>query len=269
MPIQTPETYYSDENLYGKYQYVSLKEIIDEMLVQTTDTDNYLANTRRSLMVTHAKNGIQELNKAVKRNILSFERAVGEDLYFPLPQDYVDWVRVSVVGDDFRLNALKVNNNIPTAIGYLQDNDYELLFDNDGNILMADSVNLYNKPYTKYTFDRCGYNIDNGDFVIDERRGTIGFSSNLYDKKVVVEYCSDGLEMHNLSEEEITIHKHLKRVLKEWIYMECVSGRRNVPMNEKVRTKNTYKSLLHKAKMDKMHFNITSLAQTVKHRSNQ
>ena len=271
MPIQTAKTYHDDKNLHGKYQYVSLKEVVEEMLLESTDSANYLANTKRSIIVFHLKNVIQELNKEVKKTILAMERTVGPSLFFPLEQDYVDWVAVSVVGPDFKLYQLNVNNNIPTAISYLQDSNYELLFDSDGDILKADGINTYNKPYVKYTFDFVGQQafLDTsclskfGEFVIDERRGTIAFSSNMEGKSVVIHYVSDGLQMHNLKEEEITIHKDLKKVLKEWAYHNIIEHRRSdsVPANEKLRAKGAYKASLHKAKIKKANFDINEMVR--------
>lgn len=254
---QTAEQYYSDKNNFGKYAYVSLVEIVNEILSDTIDPDHYLSNTRRSQIVAKAKTGIRLLNREVKKTILAAEITIGPDLYIPLPQDYIDWVRVSVVDDEFRLLPLKVNYNIPTALGYLQDSQYDLLFDSNGEILTADSSNHFNKTYKKFDFQLGVEN--NGEFVIDERRGIIGFSSDLFDKEIVIEYVSDGVQMEDLKEEQITIHKNIKETLMKFVYMECISGRRNVPANEKRRAKDEFNGYLHKSKLDNLHFNIAEL----------
>ncbi len=261
MPIQTAQTYHEDESLHGKYAYITLKEVLDELLMETVDTDSYLANTPRSKLLTKAKNGIQVLNREVKKTILAAEITVGPKLFIVLPQDFIDIVRISVVTDQFRLKALRPNNNIQTAVGYLQDSDYELLFDNDGAIMMADSSNLYNKPARKYTF--CPGEVAQGEYVIDEQRGRIGFSTDLEDKEVVIEYISDGLQMHNLSDSEISIHKNLKQVLMAYVHYETVRLRRSVRIQDKRDFQNRYKALLHTAKMDNLHFNITQLNTVV------
>jgi hypothetical protein len=254
---QSALEYYNSENNYGKYAYISLFDIINEILGDTIDPDNYLTNTRRSQIVAKAKNGIRLLNREVKKTILAVEITIGPDLYIPVPQDYIDWVRLSVVGPDFKLYPLRANYDIPTALGYLQDSEYELLFDVNGEILTADSSNHFNKTYRKYIFEGCETNA--GEFVIDERRGVIGFSSDLKDREIVIEYISDGIQMNDLKEEEITIHKNIKDALVKFVYMECISGRRNVPANEKRRAKDEFNGYLHKAKMDNLHFNIAEL----------
>ena len=267
MPIQTQQTYHEDKSLHGGYQYITLKSIVDEMLLETTDSANYLANTRRSLIVMHLKNVIQELSKEVKNNIKAIERTVGPSLYFPLAQDYVDWVVVSVVGPDFKLYPLNVNNNIPTAVSLLQDSDYELLFDSDGDTVTANGINAYNKTYRKYCFAFKGSqpHLDtsklslHGEFNIDKKN--ILFSSDLLYKEIVVHYLSDGLELHNLKEEEITIEKGVKKVLVEWAYFKIIEHRRSesVPANEKQRAKGAYLASLHKAKIQKAKISFRDL----------
>lgn len=257
MALQTPEQYYSSESNYGKYAYVTLAEVINEILSDAIDPDHYLTNTRRSQLVAKAKSGIRLLNREVKKTIHAVEITVSPSLYLPLPQDYIDWVRISVVDKYYRLMPLKVNYSIPTALGYLQDSEYNLLFDVNGEVITADSSNHFNKSYKKLDFVY-GYN-PSGEFVIDERRGVIGFSPELVGEEVVIEYVSDGVQMSELKEEEITLHKNIKDALMKFVYMECIAGKRNVSASEKRRSKDEFNGYLHKAKLDNLHFNIAEL----------
>lgn len=268
--IQTPLEYYNDEASHGSYQYITLKHIIDNMLLKMTDDDHYLKNTKRSLLLQAAKRGIKKLNR-LSKDVFSIELTVGDDLCLTVPQDFVNWVRISVVDEHRKLQVLNVNRNINLAIGYLQDNNAQILFDNDGKILTADSNNAYAFPYQKYEF--CddylgGYaELDTsklsryGEVTLDERRGKFVFSSNLRDKEVVIEYQSDGLHWEDLLEEEITIHKNIEEALLEWIYYDCIQYKRNVPSNEKRRALDRYKTVLHQAKIIQMDFNIVEVSR--------
>ena len=260
---QTAREYHENSSNHGGYQYVTLKEIIDELLFETTDPDGYLSNVPRSRLFVKAKKGIHSLSKEVKDNVLAAEITVGPKLFLVLPQDFVDWVRVSVVGKDRRLYPMRENRNIQTAVGYLQDHDYNILFDDQGRILEADASNVYNKGFRKYVFCPDAGQNSPGEFVIDKKRGRIGFSSDLEGKEMVIEYISDGLEALNLNDEEITIHKNLKDVLLSYVYMKCIQYRIHVPQSEKLRAKNDYKALLHKAKIDHLDFNITDLTSKI------
>jgi hypothetical protein len=226
MAIQTNQEYHSSESNFGKYQYISMFDIVNELLSDTIDPDHYLTNTRRSTLVRKTKEGIRVLNREIKKTILAVEITVGPKQYLALPQDYMDWVRVSVVGPQYKLHPLNINYDIPTATGYLQDNDYNLLFDNNGEIQTADSSNHFNKPYKTYTFCEADKSYLNAEFVIDEPRGVIGFTGELIGKEIVIEYISDGIQMGELKEEEVTVHKNIKEVLLKCVYMACIIGKR-------------------------------------------
>ena len=259
MAVQTPVDYHENEELHGGYQFVTLKKVIDTLEAFSMDPDHYLSNTPRRLLRLQAKQGIKALTRSVKRIIKAVEQTVGPELYRVLPQDYVDYVRISYVDDQRRLVTLDRNNNINTAIGYLQDNESKILFDEDGNIIEADSHNTYNHTHTIYEFALTPSGqqpyLDtskltrSGEFKIDEERGRIAFSSNMEDREVVIEYVSDGLGNEDLKDEEIKIHKDLEQALLKYVYSECISGRRNVPATEKRRAKLEYKTLKHEAKI--------------------
>ncbi|MGH2666035.1 hypothetical protein [Flavobacterium sp.] len=270
----TPEQYYGDENKWGNYQFTSLKEIMDQMLLEATDDDSYLKNTKRSKILMHAKQGIKKLTKEAAKNYLAIEMTVSQDLFLPLPQDYSDYEMICVVTPDFKLMPLNINRNMSLSIGYLQDNDGQILFDEDGLILTSDSSNAYAKPFKKYDFcdDYRGGQFETdtsqlsrwGEVNIDENRGTMVFSSNLMEREIVLIYSSDGLQMEKLLEQEITIHKDLEEPLKDWIYFACIERKRGVPDSEKNRALRRYKTTLHKAKIHRSNFDLNEVVKVMR-----
>lgn len=272
--MATAQEYYEDDSLHGNYQYVSLKDIIDAMEMESQDDDSYLKNTKRSTFLTHAKAGIKELNKSAANDILAVEITVGTDLTVVLPQDYVNYVRVSLVTDNYKLVPLNINRNMSIAIGYLQDHEYEILFDNEGGILTSDASNAYNKPFQIYEFDRScmggQFMLDTsqiskfGEFNVDERRGKLVFSSNLSGREIVLEYISDGLQWQYIDESDITIHKHIEEALKAFIIHRVVSNRRNVPRSYKEDKRREYKTLLHQSKLDRADFKLLEIDKVMR-----
>jgi hypothetical protein len=272
-PIVTPLEYYSDEENFGNYQYVTLKEVIDEFMVEAMDDDSLLKNTKRSLFILYAKQGIKKLTEDIPGEVLAIERTIGEQLYFPFPQDYVDWVRISVVDQDGKLQPLNVNKNMNTATGYLQDSNAELLFDNDGYILTSDSNNVIGRPYHKYAFS--DYHLGGyfeadtsklsryGEAVFDERRGVVAFSSDLVDKEVVLEYKSDGLQWEKLLEQQITVHKLIQEPLRDWIRYCVYRNKRNVSLFEKQIALNRYKTTAHQAKIKRSDIDIIEISRVL------
>lgn len=257
---QTAQEYYSDKNNWGNYQYVTLKEVVDEMLVDSTDPDSYLHNTKRSRILLKAMDGIRILNREAKTTIHGIEITVPPNLQLALPEDYIDWVRVSIVEEDFRLKPLEFNTDIPLQVGAMQDSNYDLIFDTDGEVVYADSSNFYNKPHKRYIFKFNEFTIP-GQFVIDQERGVIGFSKELAGKEIVLEYYSDGLASMKLKNESVRIHKNQLDVLKAYIYAECIATRRSVQVNEKTRARNRYLKLLHALKVANLNFTIDELAR--------
>lgn len=269
---QTPFEYYDDEDNLGKYQYTSLKDIVDSMLLEANEADSFLKNTSRTKIIRHAKQAIREVTRQAANDVLAIEVTVPLNLCWPMPQDYVNYLRISVVVSDpltgsLRLQPLDVNYKINTAMGYIQDHNAEIIFDEDGGIIMADSSNGYHKPYKRYAFC-AGYQptLDTsklskfGEFTLDDRRGMFLFSSDLSDKEIVIEYVSDGLQA-DLAEEEITIHKYLRDTVENWVYFSCIERLRNVPQGEKKRALDRYKTTLHQSKMALANFDMLRIAR--------
>lgn len=254
----TDIAYYENEDNHGNYQYTSLKQIIDNLLMEATEEDSFIKNTKRFNLVKHAKEAIRNINATVGNEILAFEITVPLSCVVVLPPDFVNYVRVSKVLRDndgnYHLEPLDINYNIQTAIGYLQDHEAELLFDSDGYILTADSKNAYAQPFKSYNIPSIHSSktfllnnlSKNGEFTIDKRRGTLLVNSDLADTEIVIEYLSDGLKS---DEDEITVHKNLVETIENWIYYAAIERKRNVPMNEKQRSLSRYKATLHKAKI--------------------
>lgn len=265
MALITPFDYHTDETKHGSYQYLTLKELVNKFHLRKFDNDSHLKSTSRYQMLEYFKDGIREFNKSVINDVRAIEITVPENLYFALPHNYADWVRVSRVlydeaTESYRLKKLDVNPNMNIADGYLQDNDYEILFDEDGGVLMADTTNVYNKPYKKYAFDNSakGGQMEKdtsklskyGEFVIDKRNGKIAFSSDLSDQEIVLEYQTDGLELDTYGEEEIKVPKGLVQVLFTWVYHACIEYKGTVSQSEKRRALDRHKTVLHQAKVN-------------------
>jgi len=278
MAIETPEAYHGTESSHGSYQFVPLKEVIDGLLTEAKlDPDNQLKNTNRALILYHAKMGIKELTKSTAKAILKIEMTVPNNSCIVMPQDYVDYVSISAVVVDSsgnrKLQLLDVNTNINTATGYLQDNNAQIIFDNEENIVTADASNAYNIPYHKYDFiSSLGGNATQdtaklsayGEFTVDENNGKIVFSSNLIDKEVVVVYESDGLQWESFGEGDIKVHKYIEQALKDWTYYACIEKRITVPANEKHRALNRYKTTKHIARKNRAGLDLNEISRQMR-----
>ena len=243
---------------HGSYQYVTLFDIVNNFMLNYQGNNELLNNIKRHQVIFHAKRAIQDLNYDALKEIKALELDVCEDLRFILPSDYVNWVRISVYKDGV-LYPLSENIQVNGAKAYLQDNDCNILFDSDGNILEANQSLLdierisgvkksiylngnsiynnsegYNVNGTWY-FDfaigaRYGLNTEtanaNPTFRIDKKSGVINFSSGVADQKVVLEYVGDGMEGGDDS--LVSVNKLFESYIYAAIRYELLDGRYGV-----------------------------------------
>jgi hypothetical protein len=73
---QTPEVYYLDDDLYGKYQYVALSQIVLDLEQSAQEDGNFLSGTKRSKILKSAKQALRDLTETVANDELSFEITV-------------------------------------------------------------------------------------------------------------------------------------------------------------------------------------------------
>lgn len=264
---QSAQDYYNNDK--GGYQYLKLSEIIDGFILESHDSENWLYALPRHIIVKNAKDALKELHRSAAKDFKAIEISLGDDYSFALPQDYVDYLRVSVITKNNTLAPLDINTNLNVATAYLQDNDYNLLFDNEGNILESDGNNLTNRPYNSFTVKGTGnggaFQADtsklskHGEFIINEREGVMYFGTSLAGESIVLEYVSDGVDWERIKETEITFHKHLEGALKDLVYYKCVERRRNVPANEKDRASRRAKTSRHEAKIKLANFDLQAI----------
>jgi hypothetical protein len=228
-----------EDSNWGSYQYVSMSDIVNNFMLMYVGNDKLVNNVDRYTVIFHVKRAIQELNYDALRNIKVIEQEMGDELKMVMPPDYINYVRISVLSGNLLL-PLTENRRPMSATGYLQDNNLDIIFDSDGEIVTGDSkVDILRQDKTLYTgggiYSGCyGWNY-NGDwyfgytmggrygldpedannnpkFSINKAAGVIDFSSGIENKHIVLEYISDGME--NGDDSKISVNK----LAEEYIY---------------------------------------------------
>lgn len=268
----------SDEN-WGSYQYVSLFDIVNNFMLMYQGNHALINNIERYQILFHAKRGIQELNYDAMKEIKILQLDVTMDLRFILPQDYVNWVRVSVHKNGV---LMPLTENIQTnwSGAYLQDHDSNILFDQDGNVLrpqqsevdlermMRGGKSIYLNEGNAYNgaegycydgrwyFDyavgsRFGLNTEtansNPTFTIDKQSGVINFSNISNAASVVLEYVSDGME--NGVDGNIQVNKLFEEYIYAYIKYSILNGRLGIQEYVVSRARKDKSSLLRNAKI--------------------
>lgn len=246
--------YYNDPSQFGNYQYVTLEQLINDYMM-SRDADDYTSTVPRYKVLYQAKRGLRELYYDVLKEVKAIELDLSPTLNITLPPDFVNYVRISWVGEDGQLHPMAMDNKMSIAKVYLQDNNFNLLFDNEGNVLEAGetpNVNVegnnlsqtcYNICYDGFAPNKDNSNtFTNGKFRIDTSSGIIQFGSDAVGKTIVLEYISDGLYTENESQPDqgIKIHKFAESTLLDFIFYQLIKNRRNVSANEKHRARKEF-----------------------------
>ena len=247
------EDYYGDSEQHGNYQYVTLEQVINDFMM-SKDDDDYTATASRTKVLYHARRGLREFYYDVLREIEGIELDLSSSLQVTLPPDFVNYVRISWVDDFGKLHKMAEDARISIAKEYLQDNDYSLLFDDDGCVMIGDGAiqdtdvsadvdgSYYGRDFCANDYrpnDDQSKVFANGRYKIDKGAGLIQFGSDAQGKSIVLEYISDGLftGCEGRAEAEIRVHKFAEQAIIDYIYYSLIKQRRNVPANEKHRAR--------------------------------
>ena len=264
---------------WGSYQFVSLKDIVNNFILMYTGNHSLVNNEERYKIMFHAKRAIQELNYDAFKEIKVIELNVCEQLRFVLPSDYVNWVRISLYKDGW-LRPLSENIQTLSSKAYLQDNDCKILFDQDGNVLepqystidfdriTGKKKSIYLNPGSQFSgqegwefegnwyFDygvgtRFGLNTEtanfNPTFNIDKKAGVINFSSEMAGELCILEYISDGME--NGDDSIVTVNKLFEKYVYAYIMYEILNAKLGVQEYIIMRARKEKTALLRNAKI--------------------
>lgn len=223
----TDKEYHDDSNFWGEHQFVTLQNIIDNIEL-TAGQDSFFKKFNRHSASIFGKQCIKRLHVDIKPASKAISFQVGPSKTFPYPRYMMNWHRVSVVNDCGKLVPLNIKSD-PLTRDYLQDNKYELLYDNNGEILRGKDKN--------YDYGECVKKItcccDDKTLIEDPEYWVKGhdisqkfiFSDNLFDKEVVIEFRSSGLD--SLKDCDIKVHSDLELTLTYWIKWQLIQGNKN------------------------------------------
>ena len=92
----TPQEYYDEED-FGNYQFVSLKDIINQFMMVYVGEDKIIPKAKRLDVAFHAQRALAELSFDTFKSYKSQEFLVPGSLQMILPQDYVNYTKISWV----------------------------------------------------------------------------------------------------------------------------------------------------------------------------
>ena len=274
----------------GDYRYISLKDVVNNFMMGYVGDGKLVNIVKRSEVLFHSKRCIQEFNYDIGRVEKIQEIQVGPGLSIPMPQDYINYVRISWIdtaGIEHIIYPSRITSKPSESV--LQDSDYEYIFAEDGDILTGDALtdtrfkafNLgnvsgdINSPdeYLNRLPNNLGfrYGLDpeksqkNGVFIIDEVNGKISFSSDLKDRIITLKYISDGLG----TDGEMKIHKFAEEAMYKTLVYSILSTRNAVPEYVINRYRKERRAAMRNAKIRLSNLKTSELTQVMRGKSKQ
>ena len=282
------------EENYGGYQYIKLSEAINNFIMAYVGNGKLIPDVKRTDVIFHAKRAMQEFSYDTLKSIKSQELSVPPSLSIVLPQDYVNYVKVSWVDRLGRKHPIYPANNLtsnPMEAPLQDDRGVEIQdqFDNniDTNPIIEErwrtantgpynsnvytNINDYNYTYDNINFDGGGkfYGLDpqyaqfNGWFTINSRENKISFSSGLREALIVLDYISDGLA-YDL---DSRVPKMAEEAMYAYILHAIISTRSNSPEYLVQRLKREKSAKLRNAKIRLSNIKLEEITQVMRGKS--
>jgi hypothetical protein len=281
------------EQNYGSYSYVSLNDIINNFMVAYVGNGKLIGNAKRTDVIFHAKRALQEFSYDTLKSIKSQELTVPHNLSVALPQDYVNYVKLSWIDRQGIKHPLYPGNltinpytlpvqdtqGIPVQDSYDDNVEGDSITNarwafNNQNSLLENSINLYPNGWYGYNWGYGGffgqayglepqYSNINGTYTINEREGKINFSSDLVGMIIVFEYISDGLA-YDL---DSRIPKLAEDATYAYILHAIISTRANQPEYLVRRLRDEKSAKLRNAKIRLSNIKLEEITQIMRGKS--
>lgn len=289
MGSQNPQEYYETEENHGNYKYVSLLNLVNNFIDNQTGDGTLIGQIPRRKVIYQIKKGIQEFNFSNLQEVKGCELELNDTLTAIYPPNYVNWVRVSYVHPvSGKLMPMSINRDLNTHVSYLQDQNANILFDQDGFILEGTTMNEKlesQQNIISYEFDPNCFNnahhnhtvVNRGtDFGLDVSKNINGsfnitdagfhFSSDALSKVIMLEYISDGLE--HADDADIKINKLAETALYAYVKWQLLTNKDGVREYEIKRARDEYTALNRNATIKLMNIRFTDIMFLLNKRKN-
>jgi hypothetical protein len=287
------------EDNYGSYQYTKVNDVINNFLVAYVGQNKLIPNVNRTDVIFHAKRAMQEFSYDTLKSIKSAELTVPASLTLVLPQDFVNYVKMSYIDQLGVKHPIYPTNNLTISPYYTQTQDSAGIptQDNFGNdtegtsitqdrwhnanqqFINGDFTNDFTNDMWAYNWDDMGnvigsgygemYGLDpqysqvNGWFNLNEREGKLSFSSNLVGRLIILEYISDGLA-YDL---DSRVPKLAEEAMYAYILHAIISTRIGQPEYIVQRLRKEKSSKLRNAKIRLSNIKLDEIVQVMRGKS--
>jgi hypothetical protein len=249
---------------------VPLDQIINDFIITLAD-DDYAGSASDTQIRTHALRGIREMGFDMSRKIRSLKLTVDSATNtVELPDDYVDWSKIGVVGSDGVIYVLGENKNINYSQAYADasgnevanaaaasdtdgDGVYDRVDSKSGTSGATSNSDILSQGFNSYLFRNYVYGGTNaiygvgggntqGQFRVNLDQNRIEIATSNGVSEVVIEYVADEGRSKNPS-----VHVYAEEALMAYMYYKIIERKSSVPANEKARARQEYYNERRKA----------------------
>tara|TARA_Y100000114_G_scaffold155055_1_gene178366 strand:- start:648 stop:1505 length:858 start_codon:yes stop_codon:yes gene_type:complete len=274
---------YTDISIEGM-NYVTLRQVMDDFMLGV-DVDDYISSVNDAQLRNIALRGIREFGFDISKRIKSLKSNIESNNTVKLPSDYVDLLKIGIVGGDGVVYVLNQNKNInysrkvdgtATPVQdkdgpmYLSQNEVENRLDDKTSTSGSDTISN-GDPFESYVFRNYIYENTVGGLYgvggghasgeyrinLDQNRLEIDTSSEF--SEVVIEYIADEARSSNP-----LVHVYLEEALRSYIYYKLCERKSTVPANEKARARQEYYNERRKANARMGNFNRDEALRTIR-----
>lgn len=232
---------------------VTIDDVVNEFVL-LKDEDGYIGSAEESTIRNFALRGVREMGFDIMKRIKSLKLTPNQTLgTVDLPDDFVDWTKIGIIGSDGLIYVFGENKNISSTMKYKVDsNNNPIDSDGDGVNDRVDAKTLSDgdsifKGYQSYIYRNYIYESTeggiygigggrySGEFKINYEQNRIEISINDTVTEVAIEYIADEARSSNPS-----VHIYAENALHNYIYYKLIERKANVPMVEKQRARQEY-----------------------------
>ena len=287
------------QNNYGGYSYVKLNDIINTFIATYVGTGKLIPSVKRTDVIFHAKRGLQEFSYDTLKSIKSQEVTITPSLSMIIPQDYVNYVRLSWIDAYGIKHIIYPSDNLtikPTDVplqtvngDFVQDvygsntqgtSETSARWDKLNQKRLSGGFDAYQNGVENYYGDSYMFGPQqlgmrygalpettqvNGYFTMDPARGTISFSSDMNNRTVVLEYISDGLAYDTDSK----VPKMAEEAMYMHIAYSILAGRSGVQEYIVQRFKKDRRAQLRNAKIRLSDIKLDQIVRIMRNKSKQ
>jgi hypothetical protein len=244
------------------------------------DGNDFAAHVSDAAVRNFALRGLRELGFDMLKVIRSLKLSVNSaNNTVDLPDDYVDWSKVGIVGGDGLVYVFGENKNINYSQKYSDVNNVNYDADGDGLLDREDDKGSTKGTFGVGTDDGLGsyvfrnYVYGNtqgqlyghgggryhGEFRVNLDQNRIEIKANTDVSKLVIEYVADEARSSNPQ-----VHVYAEEALMAYMYYKMIERKAAVPANEKARARSEYYNERRKANARMKSFTKEEALRTIR-----